>query len=182
MKKISIIVGSTRKGSYNRVVANYLLNQFSDKLSIKITEIDTLPFFSQDLEQDLPAVVTNFIDDISQSDGIVIVTPEYGNMIPGVLKNSLEWLSRDYSKAAVIGKPVAIIGASTGGFGTVRAQNQLLLLLTILKFDVDASLRLPISYVDQKVSQDLILTDDETKQKLDTILQQLLTKTVINNE
>ncbi len=147
-----------------------------DNVELKIFELDDVPIFSQDLETDLPSEVQDLISQVEWADAVIFSTPEYNNMVPGVLKNTCEWLSRSYATPAVIGKPVAIMGASDGGFGTVRAQNQLLLLASILKFQVDASLRLPISRAQDVFDEQGKLTSDDARTKIQDLLERLAAK------
>ncbi len=174
MKKILAIPGSIHTKSYNKMVCRYLQSLSNSEASIEVFEIDAIPFFSEDLESDLPAEVKSLISKINESDAVIFSTPEYNNMVPGVLKNTCEWLSRGYSASAVKDKPVAIMGVSTGGFGTVRAQNQLLLLLSILGFRTSASLRLPISNAQDKFDSTGTITDTETQQKIKDTLTKLI--------
>ena len=95
-------------------------------------------------------------------------------MIPGVLKNVCEWLTRSYSSDAVRNKPLGIIGASTGGFGTVRAQNQLMLLGVIMGFDVRSNLKLPIANAQKIFDEKGDLTDQEVKTKINDFFGNLL--------
>lgn len=183
MKKILAIPGSIRKNSFNKSACRVLADLVAEKVSpvledveLKIFELDNVPMFSQDLEVDLPSEVRDLISQVEWADAVIFSTPEYNNMVPGVLKNTCEWLSRSYALTAVEGKPVAIMGASDGGFGTVRAQNQLLLLASILKFQVDASLRLPISKAQDAFDKQGNLTSTDIRAKIQDLLERLAAK------
>lgn len=85
--------------------------------------IDQLPFFNEDLErQGDPPVVREFMRALANADALIVFTPEYSYSIPGVLKNALDWASRPVGRSVLRGRPVAIMGASTGRSGTMRAQ------------------------------------------------------------
>ncbi len=175
--KILAISGSTRKDSYN----THLLQAFVDVVSeidsgveVKLITLNHIPMFNQDLEHSLPSEITELIKNATEASGIIISTPEYGNMIPGVVKNATEWLSRSYSSDSIKDKPLAIAGASTGGFGTVRAQNQLLLLGMILKMRVSASLRLPISNAKDVFDENWALVDADVRLKLETFAKDFI--------
>jgi NAD(P)H-dependent FMN reductase len=94
--------------------------RYKDKFELEIADIRSLPFFDQNVEFNPPRVVVAFKQQISDADGILIVTPEYNWSIPGVLKNALDWLSR--VNQVMVNKPVMTAGVSTGMMGTVRAQ------------------------------------------------------------
>ncbi|MFW5702922.1 MAG: NADPH-dependent FMN reductase [Candidatus Dojkabacteria bacterium] len=173
MKKIITIPGSIRKDSYNKAVCRYLESLSNEELEISSFELNYLPFFNEDLEDNLPKEVKDFVSAVEKADAVIFSTPEYNNMVPGVLKNACEWLTRGYSSYAVKDKPVAIVGASTGGFGTVRAQNQLMLLAQIMGFKVEAGLRLPISNVQDKVDEHGQISDADTQAKLGELVSKL---------
>ena len=85
-------------------------------------ELDNIPPFNQDHERVPPQAVRAFKAAVKAPDAILIVTPEYNYSVPGVLKNAIDWASRPYGDSAWDGKPVGVLGASVGTFGTARAQ------------------------------------------------------------
>ncbi len=115
--KIAIVVGSLRKGSVNRKLAQAMCVVAADRLDCSIVEIGNLALFNQDLEADPPAEWTAFKQAIAAADGILFVTPEYNRTIPGALKNAIDVASRPYGKSAWKKKPAAIVTASPGGIG-----------------------------------------------------------------
>jgi chromate reductase len=92
---------------------------------IETFEIRDTPPFNQDHEANPPALVTDFKARIRAADAILFVSPEYNYSIPGVLKNAIDWAARPYGQSAWNGKPVAVMGASTGILGTARMQYHL---------------------------------------------------------
>ena len=126
-KKLKIvgICGSLRKESLNRKALNVAKQFFPADVEFEIIEIGNMPFFNQDLELNLPESVAKFREKIQSADGILFAMPEYNYSVSAVLKNAIEWGSRPYGKAAMNGKPVAIMGVSTGMLGTGRAQYHL---------------------------------------------------------
>lgn len=115
--------GSVRAGSYNSLLLRAAGEVLPEDAELEIVRIDNLPFYNQDLEgQGVPRVVEEFRAAIRGADGLAIATPEYNYSMSGVLKNALEWASRPVTAPALAGKPVALMGASAGAFGTVRAQ------------------------------------------------------------
>ncbi|AFZ91918.1 hypothetical protein B938_14540 [Bacillus velezensis AS43.3] len=113
-KTIGLICGSLRKNSYNRAIAQSLID-FDNAAQFRWVEIDSLPFFNEDLEiAGAPDSVTSFRADIQDVDGVIIVSPEYNSGIPGVLKNALDWASRPRTSSVLNRKPVGLIGATPG--------------------------------------------------------------------
>ena len=119
------IAGSLRKDSYNRAALRAAGQLAPEGATIEIFEINDIPPFNQDDEQNPPAKVTELKTKVRAADAILFVTPEYNYSIPGVLKNAIDWASRPYGDSAWDGKPVAVMGASVGVFGSVRAQYHL---------------------------------------------------------
>jgi chromate reductase len=119
------IAGSLRRQSYNRALLRAATQVVPEGSSIEIFEIDGIPPFSEDDEQNPPEKVKELKRRIRESDAVLFVTPEYNYSIPGVLKNAIDWASRPYGDSAWQGKPAAIMGASTGRIGTARAQYHL---------------------------------------------------------
>ncbi|MDQ6985543.1 MAG: NAD(P)H-dependent oxidoreductase [Candidatus Dojkabacteria bacterium] len=173
--KVLVIPGSNRKKSFNKMLAKEIARNVTDGIEIVVFEIDNIPFFNQDIESDLPSIVNEYIEKVDSADAIIFVTPEYNNMIPGILKNAIEWLSRGYSNHSVRNKPVAITGATDGGFGTVRAQNQLLELCAIIKMKTHSQLRLPVSHADKIFDENGDLNDSEIELKIGKLLKDLKT-------
>jgi chromate reductase len=123
--KILGIAGSLRKGSYNRAALRAAQQLAPPNAFIEIFELNGIPPFNQDDEENPPERVSLFKSKIRAADAILFVTPEYNYSIPGVLKNAIDWASRPYGDSAWDGKPVAVMGASPGRLGTARAQYHL---------------------------------------------------------
>lgn len=123
--KVSVIVGSLRKGSVNRQFADALAKLARPKLDLRIVEIGDLPLYDQDLEAELPASVQRFKQQIEASDAVLFVTPEFNRSFSAALKNAIEWGSRPWGRNSWAGKPSAIVGATLGAVGTAAAQSQL---------------------------------------------------------
>jgi chromate reductase len=116
------IPGSLRKESYNRMALGAASTLLPPNTQLEIFELDPLPIYNQDLDRAMPAPVLAFKKAIRDADAILISTPEYNYSIPGPLKNAIDWASRPYGESAWKGKPVAVMGASSGAFGTARSQ------------------------------------------------------------
>ncbi len=119
------IAGSLRRGSYNRAALRAAQGLVPDGVTLEIFDLAGIPLFNQDEEGNPPAAVLELKQRIRAADAILLVTPEYNYSIPGVLKNAIDWASRPYGDNAWDGKPVAVMGASTGRIGTARAQYHL---------------------------------------------------------
>jgi chromate reductase len=122
---IAIIVGSNRRDSINRKLAQALAKLGADKFDASIVRIDDLPMFNQDNEGNLPAEVVRFKGEVAKADGVLIVTPEHDRSIPAVLKNAVDWGARPYGKNSWTGKPTFITGTSPGAIGSAIAQQHL---------------------------------------------------------
>jgi chromate reductase len=123
--KIAIVVGSLRKQSINRKVAQSICAFASDKLDCEIVEIGDLPPYNQDYDTDSPEAYVRFRERIAPADGILFCTPEYNRGVPGVLKNAIDVGSRPYGHSVWDKKPAAIVSASPGGIGGFGANHQL---------------------------------------------------------
>jgi chromate reductase, NAD(P)H dehydrogenase (quinone) len=124
--RILAFAGSLRRGSYNRALVRAARDLAPDGAEIEIFELDGIPLFNRDVEAEgVPDAVRIFHEAIDRADALLIATPEYQFGVPGVLKNAIDWASRPPGEATIIGKPVAIMGATPGMWGTARAQLQL---------------------------------------------------------
>lgn len=123
------ITGSLRDASYNTALLTAAAELLPQVVSLEIIDLADLPMFDVDSEKPFPEDVVKFRGKITAADAVLIATPEYNSSISGALKNALDWASRS-PEAPFTSKPVAIMGASTGVFGTARAQIQLRQVLT----------------------------------------------------
>lgn len=124
-KKILTLVGGIAKDSLNKKFYQALKVQAPTGYELENFDISLLPFFSQDLEKDAPAVVRDLKKKIENADLILLVTPEYNRSFPGVLKNAIDWGSRPEKSNSWAHKKGAVLGASVGSIGTFGAQNHL---------------------------------------------------------
>jgi chromate reductase len=119
------IVGSLRKGSYNKALMHAAMEMAPSGTKLEVFDLEGFPPFTQDQENDPPRRVKDFKARIREADALLISTPEYNYSVPGVLKNAIDWASRPYVDNSFDGKPVGIMGASIGMMGTARAQYHL---------------------------------------------------------
>lgn len=121
------ISGSLRRGSFNASLLRAAAERLPAGAGLRIATIRGIPLYDADIEagDGIPAPVVALKDAIADADGLLLSTPEYNNSVPGVMKNAVDWLSRPASDIQRVfgGKPVALMGASPGGFGTVMSQN-----------------------------------------------------------
>lgn len=122
---VAVIVGSLRKDSINRKVANALAELAPAALKLSIIDIGHLPMYNQDIDENPPAAWTQFRERISAADAVLFVTPEHNRSVPAALKNAIDIGSRPYGKSAWNGKPGAVISASPGGIGGFGANHHL---------------------------------------------------------
>ena len=122
---VAIVVGSNRRDSINRKLAQALAKLGADHFDAAIVRIDDLPMFNQDNESNFPPEVVRYKDELSRADGVLIVTPEHDRSIPAVLKNAVDWGARPYGKNSWAGKPTFITGTSPGAIGSAIAQHHL---------------------------------------------------------
>jgi chromate reductase len=127
---LAVIVGSNRRDSINRKLAQALTKLGADKFDANFVRIDDLPMFNQDLEGNLPAEVVRFKNELARADGVLIVTPEHDRSIPAVLKNAVDWGARPWGKNSWAGKPAFITGTSPGPIGSALAQQHLRSVMT----------------------------------------------------
>lgn len=122
MPRVAALCGSRRSGSFNQKLLNNLVDLAPDGLEIVQVGIRDFPFFSQDDEGDPPAAVREAKALIQSCDCVLLVSPEYNFGVPGYLKNAVDWLSRPFGDPTLVGRPMAVCGASTGYMGTIRGQ------------------------------------------------------------
>jgi len=172
--KILGIVGSLRKGSYNRFALKAAQELVPDGAVLNLIELHGIPVFDQDNEMTLPASVLEFKRRILDADAILFATPEYNYSLPGGLKNAIDWASRPYGESAWLGKPAAVMGASTGSLGTARAQYHLRQILVTLDMPVVNQPEVMIGNAAQRFDQNGRLTDEPTRQHIQKLLGALV--------
>ena len=168
------ISGSLRKGSYNSALLRAAAGLMPEGAELRIESIRDITLYDGDVETEgMPAPVTALKDKIAAADGLLLVTPEYNNSIPGVFKNAIDWLSRPPADIARVfgGKPVALIGASPGAFGTILSQNAWLPVLRTLGAQMWSEGRLMVSRAPNVFAADQKLADPKTQDALRKFLE-----------
>ena len=168
--KILGISGSLRAGSFNTALLRAAEANVEDGVTLDIATLHGIPLYDGDLEQreGIPDAVAALKQRIVDSDAVLLSTPEYNNGIPGVFKNTIDWLSRPSDDIGRIfgDRPFAVIGASPGGFGTILAQNAWLPVLRTLKVRYWTGGRLQVSRAGSLFDAQGQLTDDATRRAL----------------
>jgi chromate reductase len=124
-KRIAVFVGSLRRDSYNLKMAKALAALAPQSLSLEVVEIGSLPFYSEDLDNDPPDAWVEFRGKVKAFDGVLFVTPEYNRSVPAVLKNAIDVGSRPYGQSVWDGKPGAVMTVSPGAIGGFGANHHL---------------------------------------------------------
>ncbi len=161
---VAVIVGSLRKGSFSRAVADNLATLAADKLKLRIVEIGDLPLYNPDLDEATPPPAwARFRSEIVSADAVLFVTPEYNRSVPGLLKNALDVGSRPYGKSAWKGKPTAIVSVSPGALGAFGANHHLRQPLVFLDMPVMQQPEAYVSKVGELLDKDGKLVNEDTK-------------------
>ena len=175
MTRILGISGSLRAGSFNTALLHAAQQVAGDDVTLEAATLHGIPLYDGDVEarDGEPAAVTALKQRILASDGVLLVTPEYNNGIPGVFKNGIDWVSRGTPGIpAVFGdRPFALIGASPGGFGTILSQNHWLPVLKTLGVRLWAGNRLMVSRAGSVFDADGALVDPKVREQLAGFVQ-----------
>jgi chromate reductase len=124
--RILAVSGSLRADSHNTQLLRAAVAAAPDGVAVELWDgLGDLPIYDQDLEGDVPESVRRLRQDWGSADAILFATPEYNGSVPGGLKNAIDWASRPQGEAALRNKTVAVVGASTGQFGALWAQQDL---------------------------------------------------------
>lgn len=166
MTKILAIVGSLRRESYNLQLAQAAQTYLNGKAELEIADIHDIPLFNQDIETPAPAAVAALRQKVKEADGVWFFSPEYNHQITGVLKNTLDWLSRPISSTepqVLAGKPAALSGTGLGIDGTIPMQDMLASLLSFLNMNIMNSSRLTIPSIWQQAEGSRLKLKDSQK-------------------
>ena len=173
--KVLGISGSLRRDSYNRGLLLEAAELFPNGVELELyDELKALPPYDEDDDgEEAHPAVERLRDAITGADAILISTPEYNSSVPGQLKNAIDWASRPRGAASIAGKPVAVIGTSTGSFGGVWAQADLRRILgTAGARVIEGELAVPRAHV--RLAEDGRLLDDELRERAQLLVNALL--------
>ncbi|MGH8125190.1 MAG: NADPH-dependent FMN reductase [Rhodanobacteraceae bacterium] len=157
---VAVLVGSLRKGSFNKQLARALEKTAGDRAEFRHIRIDDLPLYNQDFDADYPELCEVRKEEIRSTDAILFVTPEYNRSIPGVLKNAIDVCSRPYGTNAFAGKPGAVIGTSGGAMATALAQQHLRNVCVFLEIYLMTQPEAFVRYKEGLVADDGSVTDE----------------------
>lgn len=168
---VAVLVGSLRRDSINRRVANALSEVAPAGLKLSVVEIGQLPIYNQDGDEHPPVEWTSFRDRIRAADAVLFVTPEHNRSVPAALKNALDVGSRPYGKSAWSGKPGAVVSASPGGIGGFGANQHLRQSLVFLNVPAMAQPEAYIGGADKLFDANGKLVNDGTRKFLQGFMQ-----------
>jgi chromate reductase, NAD(P)H dehydrogenase (quinone) len=174
MTKLIGISGSLRRASFNTALLHAAAALLPDGVSMETRTLHGIPLYDADLEsaQGLPASVGALKEAVVAADGVLLVTPEYNNGIPGVFKNAIDWLSRPSADIARVfgGKMITLMGASPGAFGTTLSQAAWLPVLRTLGTSPWFGGRLMLSRAGEAFDDALALKDPAVQQRVRVFL------------
>src|SRR5215469_10026553 len=164
--RILTVSGSLRESSFNTSLLRAALEAAPDGVELELWEgLGELPLYDEDLEADAPESVQRLREDWAAADAILFATPEYNGSVPGGLKNAVDWASRPRLEAALRNKPVAVVGASTGQFGALWAQQDLKRILGVAGARVIGT-EIPVSRAHERIDNEGRLVDGEIFEQL----------------
>jgi chromate reductase len=170
-RNVAVIVGSLRRDSINRKVANALVELAPEGLKLSVVEIGQLPIYNQDGDDKPPAEWTAFRERIGAADAVLFVTPEHNRSVPAALKNAIDVGSRPYGKSAWSGKPGAVVSASPGAVGGFGANHHLRQSLVFLNVPAMAQPEAYIGGADKLFDANGKLVNDGTRKFLKDFMQ-----------
>jgi chromate reductase len=176
--RILAVSGSLREGSFNTSLLRAALEAAPESVELELWEgLGELPLYDGDLEADAPVSVRRLREDWAAADAILFSTPEYNGSIPGGLKNAIDWASRPRLEAVLRNKPVAVLGASTGQFGALWAQQDLKRILGIAGARVVGT-EIPVARAHERFDAEGRLLDGEVFEQLRLHLTTLASEAV----
>ncbi|MFV0278052.1 MAG: NADPH-dependent FMN reductase [Parahaliea sp.] len=173
MTSILALSGSLRAKSFNTELARIASRVAPEGVTVTVATLHGIPLYDGDLEADsgIPASVLALKQQILDHQGLLLVTPEYNNGVPGVMKNGVDWLSRADMKAVFYNRPVAVIGATPGGWGTLSAQSAWLPIQRALGTRDYTGHRLLLSQAQNNLPGDGSIADPKTEAMLVALLE-----------
>jgi chromate reductase, NAD(P)H dehydrogenase (quinone) len=168
------ISGSLRRDSHNTRLLRGVGSLLPEGVELELfDQLGAVPPYSEDQEHETPPAVAALKAAIDGADAVLVATPEYNASIPGVLKNALDWVSRPVQSTPLMGKPAAVIGASTGLFGAVWAQAETRKVLSTIGARV-VDREIPIPQADEALGADGLPRDDDARELLEATLTELM--------
>lgn len=163
---VRVMIGSLRKESFNRKVFDNSHELVPETMRLTEIPIWELPLYNQEIQESPTPVIERFWGAVREADAILFISPEYNYSVPGVLKNAIDWASRPAGSAPIVGKPGAILGASTGRSGTMRMQLHMRAFLPCLDMAIMPKPEVFIMAVADLIDKDGKLHDERTRGQL----------------
>jgi NAD(P)H-dependent FMN reductase len=164
------IAGSLRSGSFNLALLRAAAAAAPEGVRLEVHTLHGIPLYDGDVEREhgLPEAAERLKRAVAGADGVIVATPEYNNSMPGVLKNAIDWMTRPPADIARVfrDRPLAVMGATPGGFGTVLAQNAWLSVWRPLGVRLWTGGRVTVARAGQRFDESGALTDDELRGQL----------------
>jgi chromate reductase, NAD(P)H dehydrogenase (quinone) len=172
--RILAVSGSLRSGSYNTGLLRAAQELAPSGVEVEVYEgLAALPPYDQDVQDhEPPPAVRELRERIASADALLIATPEYNGSIPGVLKNAIDWASRPFAENSLRGKPVTVVGASTGVYGALWAQTDLRKVLGVAGARVLEG-ELAVPRAQERFDEDGRLSDELVRERLASVLKRL---------
>jgi len=171
ISKVAVLVGSLRKDSVSRKVAQALAQLAPNALKLTIVEMGQLPFYNQDIEDKTPSEWVEFRDNIRAMDAVLVVTPEYNRSVPAVLKNAFDVGSRPYGKSVWNKKPAAVVSLSPGPLGGFGANHHIRQTLAVLNMPAMAQPEAYLGFADTFFDEGGRLVNEDTRKLLQGFMQ-----------
>jgi chromate reductase len=176
--RILAVSGSLRESSFNTSLLRAALEAAPDGVELELWEgLGELPLYDEDFEADAPESVRRLREDWAAADAILFATPEYNGSVPGGLKNAIDWASRPKLEGVLRNKTVAVVGASTGQFGALWAQQDLTRILGVAGARVVGT-EIPVSRAHERFDSEGRLLDGEVFEQLRLHLTTLASEAV----
>ncbi|MGF6874548.1 NADPH-dependent FMN reductase [Paraburkholderia sp. MM5477-R1] len=172
---IAVVVGSLRRDSFNRQLAQAVISLAPADFTFEYIDIGSLPLYSQDYDADYPEAGKKLKERVQAADGLLFVTPEYNRSIPGVLKNALDWGSRPWGTNSWANKPAAVIGTSVGATGSALAQQHLRNVLAYLDVAAMGQPEVFIKHDPAVINEKGEIVNDGTRKFLQTFMDRYVT-------
>ncbi len=167
MKKVGIVVGSIRKGATSQAVGNYIAANPVEGFEFKFLQIDNLPLYNQDYDDNSPAEYTAFRNEVKSLDAVIFITPEHNRSFPAALKNALDVASRPWGENVWDGKPAGVISTSIGGISGFGAYHHLKQVLGFLNLYVLPQPEAYIGNIMESLDENGEVNSDSLKEFLD---------------
>lgn len=170
MAKVGIVLGSIRKNSFSKQLANNLVEKFPQEMEAEFIEIADLPLYNQDSDENIPEIYTKFRDKIKSLDAVIFVTPEHNRSFPAALKNALDIGSRPYGSNVWDGKPALIVSQSPSNLSGFGANHHLRQVLAFLNMPVVQQPEVYIANIHELLDENGKITNEDTNGFLQSVV------------